>query len=288
MKIHFYQAEITDSPDAMSDVLDRIHKLSLEDRERDVKGKTVFLEKDDNQGGLYEMDFTQRRIQNGPGYSKKGKETADFDLEADAGFGEQTAAIWAPKGYLVVQYNHYGVRPSTIGVYLEHFLDNGNSDNKPLLRLKPVINDKVYAKFFGSQRQTKFSCAINARSITNEMAKANVALGAALSLRDTTSAGKVEISVSLGEDKRGGPLQNIKNMVQSLIPSENSESLSSLKVVIKEDLDATTEVLDLLEHREVVLVPDSSLKMTDGLRYDYPSRIEALRKEFKGWLRQRS
>ena len=285
MKIHFYQTEITDSPDAMSDVLDRIHKLSLEKRERDINGKTVFLERSNNQGKNYEMDFTQRRIQNGPGYSKKGKETTDFDLEADAGFGEQTAAIWSPKGYLVVQYNHYGVRPSTIGSYLEQFLYNGTSNNKPMLTLKPVINSKVYAKFIGSQRQTKLSCAINAGTITDEMAQANIAFSLAQKLRDNTSAGKVEISVSLGEDKRGGPLQNIKDIVQSLI---HSESLSSLKVVIKEALDTTTEVLDLLEHREAVIIPDRSLRMTGGLRYDYPSRIEALRREFERWLRQRS
>ena len=288
MKIHFYQTEITDSPDAMSDVLDRIHKLSLEKRERDINRKTVFLERSNNQGENYEMDFTQRRIQNGPGYSKKGKETADFDLEDDAGFGEQTAAIWSPKGYLVVQYNHYGVRPSTIGSYLEQFLykDKDDYDDKPMLMLKPVINKKVYAKLIKSQKQTKLSCAINADTITNEMAEGNIALGAVQRLRDETSAGRVEISVSLGEDKRGGPLQNIKNIVRSLIHSHN-ESVSSLKVTIKEDLDATAEVLDLLEHREVILVPDSSLKMTDGLRYDYPSRIEALGREFERWLRQR-
>lgn len=285
MKIHFYQTEITDSHDTMSDVLDKIYLLSLEDRERDINGKTVFLERNDKQGGLYEMDFTQRRIQNGPGYSKKGKETADFELEDDAGFGEQTATIWSPKGYLVVQYNHYGVRPSTIGVYLEQFLHKGDPHNRPMLTLKPVINDNVYAKFIKSQRQTKLSCAIDADTITNEMAKANVALGAALGLRGTTSAGKVEISVSLGEDKRGGPLQGIRNMVESLI---KSKSVSSLNVTIKENLDATTEVLDLLEHREVVIIPDSSLEMTHGLRYDYPSRISALRREFERWLRQRS
>lgn len=285
MKIHFYQIEITDSRDAVSDVLDRIRGLSLENRERDINDKTVFLERNNKQGELYEMDFTQRRIQNGPGYSKKGKETTDFDLEADAGFGEQTAAIWSPKGYLVVQYNHHGVRPSTIGVYLEQFLHKGDPGNRQPLTLKPVINDNVYAKFIKSQRQTRFSCAINAGAITNEMAQADIALGLAQRLRDNTSAGKVEISVSLGEDKRGGPLQGIRKIVDSLI---RSESVSSLKVGIKENLDATTEVLDLLKHREEVIIPDRLLKMTDGLRYDYPSRIEALRREFKRWLRQRS
>lgn len=286
MKIHFYQIEITDGRDAMSDVLDKIYLLSLEDRERDINGKTVFLERNNKQGGLYEMDFTQRRIQNGPGYSRRGEETVDFDLEDDAGFGEQTAAIWSPRGYLVVQYNHYGVRPSTIGVYLEQFLDKGDPGNKqPMLTLKPVINDNVYAKFIKSQRQTRFSCAINAGAITNEMAQADIALGLAQRLRDNTSAGKVEISVSLGEDKRGGPLQGIRKIVDSLI---RSESVTSLKVGIKADLDATTEVLDLLKHREEVIIPDDYLKMTDGLRYDYPSRIEALRREFNRWLRQRS
>lgn len=44
MKIHFYRIEITDSPDTMSDILDRIHQMSLKEREEDINGKTVFLE----------------------------------------------------------------------------------------------------------------------------------------------------------------------------------------------------------------------------------------------------
>lgn len=283
MKIHFYKVELSNNHNDLSHILDQIGKKPISERERDIGGKPVFLEKINKENNRYEMDFTQRRVENGPGYSKKGKPTEDFQLEDDAGFGEQAAAIWS-KGYLAVQYNHYGVRPSTIRGYLQEILHNQKSDQPDLLSMIPVTDDKAYARFLGSQYQTKLSFAVYPNTISKEMPD-NVGLVTALELRETTSAAKVEISISYGGNKRGGTLQGIKEIVDGLM--KNRECVSSIKAGVKDELDESVEILDLIEHRVQIEVPDSELNRTAGRRFDYESRISAIRREFSKWLRKR-
>lgn len=280
MKIHFYKVEPPNIHDDLAHILDQIGKKSISERERDIGGKTVFLEKINKENNRYEMDFTQRRVENGPGRSEKGKPTEDFELAEDAGFGEQTAAIWSSE-YLAVQYNHYGVRPSTIRGYLRKILHGQTSDQQDPLSIIPVVDDEVFAKFLESKQQTKFSVTVDANTISNEMAD-NVALSTALKLREATSAAKVEISISY----KGGTLQGIKEIVDGLM--KNRECVSSIKAGVKDELDAPVEILDLIEHRVQIEVPDSELNRTAGRRFDYESRISAIRRELsRWWLRKR-
>ena len=155
MKIHFYRTDVADSVDEVGDVLMRLKAMSLEDRECIVNGKTMFLERCHARKGLHEMEFTQRRTHNGPGYSRQGHETRDFDLEENAGFGEQTAAGWSSQNYLAAQYNHYGVRPSAIAVYLGRFFRPDPSSDRPipLFSLTPEIDSGVYTKFVNSRKK---------------------------------------------------------------------------------------------------------------------------------------
>ena len=282
MKIHFYKVEPPNIHDDLAHILDQIGRKPIFKRERDIGGKIVFLEELNKRSTSYEMDFTQRRVENGPGYSRKGKPTVDFPLEENAGFGEQTAAIWS-SGYLAVQYNHYGVRPPTIRDYLQKILHGQSSDQPDLLSIIPVVDDEVFAKFLESKQQTKFSVAVDANTISKEMAD-NVTLGTALNLQEDTLATKVEISISYGGNKRGGPLQGIKEMAKIL---RKHTGVTSMKAAVKNELDAPVEVLDLISHRELIEVPDDNLKRTDGRRFDYESRISAIRREFSKWLKKR-
>ena len=286
MRIHFYRTDVTDSVDEVSDVFKRLQAMSLGDRERVVNGKTIFLERCHVRRGLHEVEFTQRRTHNGPGYSRQGHETRDFDLEEDAGFGEQTAAVWSPQNYLAAQYNHYGVRPSAIAVYLEQFFRPDPDSDSPsaVFSLIPEIDPGVYAKFINSRKRTKLICAIDAAAIPEELVRNNVALSTAMDLRNQTDAGKVEIALSYGEDRRGGSLRGIRQIVEPLL---KSATVSSLRVSVKEDLDATTEILDLMNHREMVVVPDAQLELTEGRRLSYQSRIHSIGREFRRWLQRR-
>lgn len=64
MKIHFYRTDVADSVDEIGDVLGRLQDMPLDDRERIVNGKTMFLERCHLRQGLHEMEFTQRRTHN--------------------------------------------------------------------------------------------------------------------------------------------------------------------------------------------------------------------------------
>lgn len=82
MKIHFYNITIENSNDNVSSLLHRINESALSERERTINHKPVFLEFcRSRSNGSYELDFALRRIQNGPGHSRRGIETRDFELE---------------------------------------------------------------------------------------------------------------------------------------------------------------------------------------------------------------
>ncbi len=257
-------------------------------RERQIQDKDVFLEQCSSTNGLWELEFTQRRTKNGPGHSARGELTTDFSLAEGAGFGEQAAAIWSPSGFLAVQYNHHGVRPSGIRAYLEGFLRDHTHFTypAPIVVLRPVLDQEVNARLLRSQHQLRLECAVSVDRLTENLPAENIPLGAAMRLHNQTSAGRVEIAVSYGAGKRGGSLCNIKEIADSLLGF--TPCLLKLRVAIKEDLDTATEVLDLLEHRETAIVPDRELEATLGRRYTYKSRIHAIRIRFEPWLSQRS
>ena len=162
--------------------------MSLAERDMAVNGKDMLLETANVAGPrdeMRELDFTQRRVQNGPGHSRRGQLTADFDLGEDAGFGEQTAAILSSDHYMAVQYNHYGVRPSAIATYLGRFLPDG-----AFVVLRPVLTDDAFARLQRSHKQTRLDFAINASEITESMA-GQVGLAEALQLGSETAAGHI-------------------------------------------------------------------------------------------------
>lgn len=159
MKVHFFEMVIENSGEDPASLIDRIRTKSLAERDMAVNGKYMLLEIANVAGQLGEMrelDFTQRRVQNGPGHSQRGQLTADFDLGEDAGFGEQTAAILS-SNYMAIQYNHYGVRPSAIATYLGRFLPDG-----AFVALRPVLTDDAFARLQRSHKQTRLDFAINA------------------------------------------------------------------------------------------------------------------------------
>lgn len=289
MKVHLYRVDLENADETLSQALDRVGGQGLRDREvRLSDGKTVYLERCEPKRGLYEMDFTQRRTRNGPGYSRPGKETEDFDIEEAAGFGEQTAALWSEaSGYMAVQYNHHGVRPGAVESYLAGLLLRGRRRDRgelPSLSLTHVVDDKAFARFLDSPRHMSLRFAVDAELITPEMAN-HLALGPALGLRKGTSAGRVEVSLSYGDGRRGGSLRRLKEIAQDLA---RFRGIRKLEAKVKNDgVDAAAEMLDLLEHRVTLVVPDENLTQTQGLRYDRGRLTAALRGVFESWLQQR-
>ena len=284
MKIHFFTVEVENSPDEISTVLENLRESTLEDREREIKNKPMFLEIcDQGENGSYELDFTQRRVQNGPGYSRRGELTTDFNLEEGAGFGEQTAAIWSMSGHLVVQYNHYGVRVSAISDYLQSFLRPNHDGISPVLSIVPVVETDAYVRLIRSTEQTQLECAIDTGRLVAAGETNYVPFQSLLQLSNETNAAKVTLTLSLGRGPRGRSLQHIRDLVDRLIPNNLADRI---QVNARNNVDGRIEVLDLLEHRKTRQIPNTELNFTRGGRCDYESRISAIRREFNRWQQQ--
>ena len=280
MKIHLYHNLPKSNDQPLTEIIRKISELGLSNRERLIGGKLVFLETCSTDGDRLSMDFTYRRTTNGPGHSVTGKETIDFELEEQAGFGEQTAILYDQEHeYIAMQYNHYGPRAGAIAAYLESF-------SKTPLYWDPVIDDDVSAKLTNSVIQSKLRLKVAANTLTEAMCRENVAFSAVQNLRDKTDAGMVDITISLGRDKRGGPLKGIIDFVDRL--KKNADSLTNLEVSVKEDQNAATEILDMLKHRLCIEVEDKLLKKTQGLRYNFDSRVFYLGKALDQWKQQLS
>ena len=200
----------------------------------------------------------------GPGRSKRGSLTTDFDLGEDEGFGEQTAAVWSRSGQVALQHNHRGPRPASIRRYLSSFLREGGE-----LDLVPHIDPDVWARFQGSHSHLGVECTVDTRTLTPEMASNNIALEHALKMRQETYSGKVHLKLSYGEDKTGGPMQ-IFDFVRGLF--QNREVVDSLKVKVREMEGDPVEVLNIFNHQEMDEIDDASLQLTSARRFTTESR----------------
>jgi len=283
MKIHYFRAETQEGGEDAKHVLTRIKNLSLIEREKEIDDKIMFLESFRIDEDFLYTDFTQRRMKHGPGCSRKGQATEDFNLGKNAGFGEQTAVVWSLKNsYVAIQYNHYGPKPGITSEYLSSFF-NSKYNESQWLDFVPVISNDIWSKLQSSTAQVKLECSVDAENVTDEMVNENVAISSILKLAHETSAGKIDFTLSYGSTQRSGPLSKITELCESLSRARPKK----LRVGIKNELDTQIEMLDLLQHRITEEVPNQELRLTPGLRWDADNRFDTIQLRLDRWLEKR-
>ena len=257
-----------------------LHRRSLDSRELPyAPNKTVFLEYLRPNGDLLEMEFTQRTPE-GPGYSEPDQNTRDFRIPPGGGFAQHTAAILSGD-YMAVQYNHNGPRHSVIPKYVQHLCPN----LKAKVELNVLLDREVDSRFMGSRIQKKLVIGINRLNTLELLHDGGIGLNAALEMGERTDSGVVEIVLSNGGGKRGGPLRNVVETVLDLLNKDRG-SLTKLQARVQGE-DGKVETLNLLEHLEHSDIPTSSLSLSGQGRYGrytYSSRMSAMRQEFRKWL----
>lgn len=284
MKIHLYKNEIDKGSRSLLDVIKQISGMPLQQREKVVGEKIIFLEdfEEISAGGFYAVDFTTRRKDNGPGYSVSGKETEDFPLENDAGFGEQTAFVYHPeKEYLAVQYNQYGPRAASIAKYFSEFSTHEAPDH---FDWKPVFDDNVMQKLQRSKSKTKLSYKLDMSSVSKEMSR-EIGIEHAYDLWKKYNAAIIEITVSLGRGERGKSINNVFSAARNI--RSLNDSVKRLHAQVKVDDDSNAEILNLLDHQWVKEIDNKKLRKTPGLRYTFESRAEIIRGVLREWLQSR-
>ena len=83
MKIHYYNFNIKNSSEALFDLVDGVNRLDRNEREFQSSGSFLTVERVAKENTFLRTDFTLRRMTGGPGRSKRGSLTTDFDLGED-------------------------------------------------------------------------------------------------------------------------------------------------------------------------------------------------------------
>lgn len=84
MRVNFYYAKLSKPGQSLSALIDLVYSAtSPYDREYMDRNKVIFIERYANISGSTEVDFTQRS-KDGPGYSQRGRITADFSIPPEA------------------------------------------------------------------------------------------------------------------------------------------------------------------------------------------------------------
>ncbi|MCY4484773.1 MAG: hypothetical protein OXC12_18020 [Spirochaetaceae bacterium] len=251
----------------------------LTDREYQGRSwrKVMFLEEfDELDDGMYAMDFTHRG-ERGPGYSEPGEATIGFEMDPGTGFAEQTAAILAD-GYMAVQFNHVGPRPSSIAQYVEGMTKQQG------IKLHHIEDRGALRRFNRSSRHGKLIVGVQPRpSTVARMEGAGLSFAPLVKDAGDRGAKIAEFSFSLGHGSRGRTLTGITEVAESLLVFR--EDLTKL-VATAEDEEGKMEKLDLLEHIASTFIPDEALELSGSTTgyFTYRSRRREMRREFKKWI----
>lgn len=280
MKIHAYRLE-ADGPTPASELLQRVGALALGERYFPGDGNTLRLEDVQLRGDFLLTNFSALRKGHGPGRLSRHGLMAEFDLNEDEDFGEDTAAvIHVPSGYTAVQYNHYGPRHASVDKYLaaaDEALRGAlpRTDYVMAMCLRGGAYDRL--RRYGFIQEVDFAIALP--GIEAGAADRGMSVGNAL--RAPLPEGAASIAMQI----RGRPgealgQRDAMELVDSLLARGND--LLRAKVWGKPEQGAgRKKPIDLLaEHLQV----DRELRRTRGQRFALHERWDLLGNTLDQWL----
>ncbi|MEH6564582.1 MAG: DUF6731 family protein [Halopseudomonas sp.] len=281
MKIHAFKVEKNDGSDDLNDVLKAIDaEQDLEKRMRLISQSEVRVDSIEYNGGLWYLDFVKFRATQGPGKARRKAQVEGFAFAKGESFGEETAAMYDPHtGYMLVQYNHAGVRGGTIERYLSEYEERSNN----VYTFCPKFDTDTERRLLKKAIKKKLSFKIDVTEMDAEDIKRGVALSDAVALGRDCEAGMVTIELAAGGDKRNGLRGTVAAKLTALkdLASRNPAAVKSLKVSGKNDVDDAVEVLDLLKQRLYIQFDD--IRPGADLRLPLAERWKGLDRARNGW-----
>ncbi len=283
MKVHAFKVDKQDDSAPLEDVLVLVERqANLRERIRIIRNSEIRAEAVEQRDGVWLMDFVRIRTDHGPGRVSRDAEVEGFDFDDEEGFGEETAALFDPAtGYILIQYNHFGVRAASIADYLCAFNEAANN----LYTFKPKYDGDVERRLLNQGITRKVAFTLDVSKMSAQDRQRGEALSEAISYGRDSGADKIKVEISVSGDRNRSLAEKARNAITSLqnIMGQNPEAVTKLEVAGKEDRDAITEVLDLIGHR--LSVEFSDLQVGPDLRYPREERWTALLRARNGWHR---
>lgn len=280
MKVHAFKVDIHNS-NPLEDVLDLVNKQpNLRQRIKIVGTVEMRAEYIEHRDGLWLIDFVRIRTDHGPGKVGRSSQIQGIPFNTDEGFGEETAALYDPlTGYMLIQYNHFGVRAGSIGDYLSIY--DGSKTN--VYSLNPKFDNDVERRLAKKGITKKIALSIDISKMNDKDRLAGTPLSEAISIGRDANANKISIVLSAG----GGKSKSLSETASSIFNSAktlfrmNPEAVTKLEFRGKDDKDSVIEVIDLIGQR--LSVSFDKLKPGADLRYPREERWTALIRAKNGW-----
>jgi len=282
VRIHVYR--LVPSHDSMSveDVISRIKQDAIEDRTRRFGAEDMRLEqassvKNNATGDRYiYLDFVRLRDTHGPGRASRERAVCGFELADDEYFGEETAALLLPStGYILLQYNHYGVKPRAIAEYLGQYVDGVTNAYEVNVKTDPNAE-----RIFNRQNIIRrLELGIDLTEMDARDKAAGRSLGEMAKLAKAMGGRRLKITISVGMDKKTGLMPRTKDNIADLLANE-ADALTHAVIAGRETADSDTEVVDLLQHK---LTSVQSVKLGKDRRFPFEERRKALKRAYDEW-----
>lgn len=281
MKVHAFKVEKTEGSAVLVDVIEQIEaENSLRDRIRIINKAEIRVESVEERAGLWYIDFVRIRTDHGPGSVTRDEPIQGFEIDEDGGFGEETAALYDPEtDYILIQYNHFGVRAGVIAEYFSQY----DTDEVNIYSFKPKFDEDVERRLLNKTITKKLAFTIDVTRMTAQDRRDGHALSDAISYGRNTGADKLKIEISVSGDKGRSlgelatdGLDNLRALV-----GNNPDAITKLEVAGKDDRDTATELLDLIGHR--LTKEHNNLQLGADLRYPKDVRWQALLRTKRSW-----
>lgn len=281
MKIHAFKVSEDQGSASLDDVLKKVKaERRLDKRIRLVNKAELRIDSIEFRDGVWLLDFVKFRQTQGPGRGKKRAKTEGFEFKKGESFAEETAALYDPATkYMLVQYNHSGVRAGSISQYLSDYDEAATN----IYDLNPKYDPETERKLQRKAIKRSLSFRIDVTQMTAQDLKNGIALEKAIAFGRDCSAGQITVELSAGgtRDKSlkgrvGDTLTALRNLAKS-----NPEAVQSVKVGGKETEEAAVEVLDLLTERLHIELTD--IKPGIDLRLPLEDRWKGLIRARNGW-----
>ncbi|HCG6534506.1 TPA: hypothetical protein NJ249_004131 [Vibrio parahaemolyticus] len=281
MKVHAFKVEKSEGSTIVTDIFQQIQaEDSLRNRIRIINKSEIRVESIEERDGLWYIDFVRIRTDHGPGNVTRNNPIRGFAIDEDGGFGEETAALYDPNsGYMLIQYNHYGVRAGIIAEYFSQY----DQDMVNIYTLKPKFDEDVERRLMNKTITKKLAFTIDVSRMTARDREEGQALSDAIAYGHNTGADKIKIEISVSGDKgrslgemASDGLTNLKTIF-----GNNPDAVSRLEFSGKDDRDSATEVLDLIGQR--LTKEFKNLNVGTDLRYPKEARWDALLRTKNSW-----
>lgn len=269
-----------------SDLLAKVQQDSKPLRNHKVNGVYYRVEEIDQRNGLWFIDLIKLREQQGPGKASLTVPISGFVFVGDEVFAEETAALYDPASrFIVMQYNHYGMRAGSMASYFSTYATAWRvRHNLPLpgaYTFRAKFDDDVERRFQERKGIRKLIYKIAPRQFSETDRRAGRSVSEALDISAMARAETMEVTLSAD---RGNFLSRSVDEVVAWFRGKaevEPDAIEALKVGILRGEDAKMEILDLLAPR---LKQDfSDLPVGDDRRLDREERYARLERAFNGW-----